>query len=53
MMSKEYRNKLIATGVIWVGIILFTLIDSYVRYAPDANNGTPATEQVSDTEIDE
>ncbi len=48
MMKKEYRNKLIATGALLFGVLLFTIVDGFVRYAPEDN--TPDTEQVSDTE---
>lgn len=53
MMKKEYRNKLITTGALLLGLILFTIVDGFFRYAPEENNTTPATEYVSDTEMDE
>ena len=51
MMKKEYRNKLIATGALLMGVLLFTIVDGFVRYAPEEPN-TPDTEYVSDTELD-
>lgn len=48
MMNKEYRKKLILTGLLLIGIIIFTLVDSYIRYTPEDN--APGTEQVTDTE---
>lgn len=53
MMKKEYRNKLIATGAILLGLILFTIVDGFFRYAPEEDNSIPATEFVSDTEMEE
>lgn len=53
MMKKEYRNKLIATGAILLGVILFTIIDGFFRYAPEEGNTPPATEFVSETETEE
>ncbi len=53
MMKKEYRNKLIATGALLLGVLLFTIVDGFIRYAPEEDNTTPATEFVSDTEVDE
>ena len=52
MLPKEYRNKLIITGALLLGVLLFTIVDGFVRYAPE-NNNTPGTEMVSDTEVDE
>lgn len=49
MMKKEYRNRLIITGLLLLGIILFALVDGYFRYAPEDNN--PGTEQVGNTEV--
>ena len=51
MMNKEYRNKLIATGALLFGVLLFTIVDGFVRYAPEEDN-TPDTEYVSDTELE-
>lgn len=51
MMKKEYRNRLIATGALLMGILLFTIVDGFIRYAPEEGN-TPGTEYVSDTEFD-
>lgn len=47
-MKREYRNKLIATAALLIGILIFVTVDAYVSYEPDDN--TPGTEQVSDTE---
>lgn len=52
MMKKEYRNKLIATSALLFGVLLFTIVDGFFRYAPEDNTPT-ATEFVSDTEIEE
>lgn len=49
-MKKEYRNKLIMTGALLLGVLLFTIVDGYFRYAPEESN-TPSTEYVSDTEM--
>lgn len=51
-MKKEYRNKIIATAVLLLGVLLFTIVDGFIRYAPEEND-SPSTEQVSDTEISE
>lgn len=51
-MKKEYRNKLIVTGALLLGVLLFTVVDGFIRYAPE-ENAAPSTEQVSDTEINE
>lgn len=53
MMKKEYRNKLIASAALLLGVLLFTIVDGFIRYAPEEDNSTPATEFVSDTEVDE
>lgn len=53
MMPKEYRNKLIATGALLLGVLLFTIVDGLVRYAPENNTEKPNTEMVTDTEMDE
>jgi len=52
MMPKEYRNKLIATGALLLGVLLFTIVDGFIRYAPEENIDSPNTEYVSDTEMD-
>lgn len=49
-MKKEYRNKLIATGALLFAILLFTIIDSFVRYVPEEGT-TPDTQYVNDTEL--
>ena len=51
MMPKEYRNKLIVTGLLLLGIIIFTVVDGFIRYAPEENPDTQGTEWVSDTEL--
>lgn len=51
MMKKEYRNKLIATGALLLGILLFTIVDSFIRYAPEEPN-SPDFEYISDTQLD-
>lgn len=53
MMPKEYRNKLIATGMLLLGLLLFVIVDGFVRYAPDENSETQNTEMVNETEIEE
>ena len=50
-MKREYRNKLIATAALLIGIMVFVTVDAYVSYEPEEN--TQATEQMSETEIDE
>ena len=47
-MKKEYRNKLIATALLLIGIMVFVTVDAYVSYEPEDN--TQNTEQVGDTE---
>lgn len=53
MMPKEYRNKLITTGLLLLGVLLFTIVDGFVRYAPEEDTQKPNTEMVTDTEIEE
>lgn len=51
-MKKEYRNRLIMTGAILLGLIIFTLVDSYVRYSNDSQYNTEITEEVGNTEVE-
>lgn len=53
MLKKEYRNRLILTGAMLLGILLFTIVDGFIRYAPENAGETPGTEIVSETEINE
>lgn len=50
-MKKEYRNKLIATALLLIGMMVFVAVDAYVSYEPE-NVDTQVTEQVNDTEIE-
>lgn len=52
-MKKEYRNKLIATALLLIGIMVFVTVDAYVSYEPDGNSESQATEHMNDTEMDE
>lgn len=52
-MKREYRNKLIATAALLIGIMVFVTVDAYVSYEPDENSGSQVTEQVNDTENEE
>ena len=45
-MKKEYRNKLIATALLLIGIMVFVTVDAYVSYEPEEN--TQNTEQVTE-----
>lgn len=45
-MKKEYRNKLIATALLLIGIMVFVTVDAYVSYEPEDN--TQNTEQVTE-----
>ena len=33
-MKKEYRNRLILTGAMLLGIIIYTIVDGFFRYTP-------------------
>ena len=45
-MKKEYRNKLIATALLLIGIMVFVTVDAYVSYEPEDNKQN--TEQVTE-----
>ena len=47
-MKKEYRNKLIATAILLLGIMAFVTIDAYVSYEPENADTTQISEQINE-----
>lgn len=47
-MKKEYRNKLIATAILLLGIMAFVTIDAYVSYEPENEGTTQMSEQINE-----